>query len=78
VVERLGLLQSSPKTSPVLDVAVEAADPGIEDILQSVFPEEQVAEHSYAPSHRANPEPAQLGDGVYFAFLSFEIRNKFF
>jgi len=78
VVERLGLLQRTPQTRPVFDVTAEAADPRVEDVLQRVLPEEQVAQHSDAPSHRPRPQSTQFGDGVYFALLGFEVRNEFF
>lgn len=77
VVEGFGLLQRPPQTPSVFDVAAVAADAGVEDVLQGVFAEEQVAEHPHTPSHGARPQSPQFSYRVYLAFLRSQITDEF-
>lgn len=40
--EFVGILEHFQEAGPVFDVAREVADPGIEDVLETVFPQEAV------------------------------------
>jgi len=72
-IEGFGLLQGTPQTGAVFDVAAVAAYAGVEDVLQRVFAEEEVAQHSDAASHLPRPQPTQLGDCINFALLGSKV-----
>ena len=60
-----GTLYGVPQPMPVLYVAAEVANPGIEDIAQRVLPEEEVAEYARTLGVSiVDPESAQIGDRV--------------
>lgn len=62
----------------VLDVAAEVANPGVEDIVEGVFAEEEVADDPHTPRvFIVHPEPTQVRYCVYcllyLAHLAVEI-----
>jgi hypothetical protein len=65
VIESVRLLEGLPKTAPVFDVAGVTADARIENVFQSVLPEEQVADHPQTGTLLPCPQRPQLSDRVY-------------
>lgn len=65
VIESLRGLEGLPKTTPVFYVTTVTANARIKDILESVLPEEQIADHSETWSFLSHPELSQLSNCVY-------------
>ena len=69
MVKRIRTANGIPQPMSILDMAAEVADPGIEDIAQRVFAEEEVAEHPRAFGVLVvDPQSAQVGYRVYGLF----------
>ena len=63
---------------PILDVAAEVANPRVEDIVEGVLAEEEVADDAHAPRvFVVHPEPTKVRYRVhgllYFAHLAVEV-----
>lgn len=76
MVEGLGLLEGPPEAGPVLDVAAEAADARVEDVLEGVLAEEEVAQHPHAPPHLSHPQSSQLSYRIDLALVEPQVPNK--
>ena len=69
-VEAVGVPEGVPQALAVFDMAGEVADAGVEDIVEGVLPEEDVADHPHAlPNEGVRPESSQVGYGVDDPFL---------
>lgn len=65
MIESFRLLEGLPETAAIFDVTVITADSGIEDVLQGVLSEEQVAYYPHALPSLPRPQLPQLRYCVY-------------
>lgn len=63
--EGLGVLDGFAEAVAVFDVAAEVADAGVEDVVERIFAEEEVADDAHAARVLVvDPEPAQVSNCV--------------
>ena len=74
----VGFSRGLSKRLAVLDVAAEVADPGVEDVVEGVLAQEEVADDAHAPRvFVVHPKSAQVRYRVYcllyLAHLAVEV-----
>lgn len=77
MIETIGIFEGRPQTRAVLDVAREVTYSGVEDILERISSEKEIADYSEALSYfRISPESTQVGNGIYILFFFFHFYQK--
>jgi hypothetical protein len=75
--ERERFLDGFTKPVPVLDMAAVVANPGVEDVMQGIFSQKQVAEQANAFGvFVIHPHTSQICNCVDYLFLFFQFLNE--